>query len=184
MMRGKSLLFGGALLLCLAACSDDDGPDVLTSTVEGTVELASFTAGAPTGVDAIDEAGVRTNAPLAPDGAFKLTLQKNHTYELVVLFPGGELPIVHPRGPARIVKTFHLDDGNVVLALGVVRRLERAPDGGFTTAIATPTCAPGVAADPDDDDDDRGPAEKDADPAQPFALPDAAAPAIVGGCDD
>lgn len=184
-MRLSLLLIGGAIFSCLAGCSDDDTPDVFTSTVEGKVELASFSAGAPSGVDAIDEAGVRVHAPLGADGAFKLTLTKEHSYELVVLTPGGELPIVHPRGAQRIVRGFRLEDGNMVLALGTIRRLEKAPDGGFTTPIAPATCAPGVAADPDDDDDDDAPpVERDVNPAEPFALPDVAAPAVVAGCDD
>jgi hypothetical protein len=218
-MRAMWLCLGAAILA--AGCSDDDEtpdtPDVLTSTVEGKLELATFTP-APTGVDALDEAGARVSSPLAPDGAFRLTLPKEHVYKLVIVGSQGEIPIVFPRVPARLDKTFRVSSGNGVVALGVIRHFVRAPDAGFTVrkasapgaapdpvvcangllaGTATPcvedheqtACAPGVAVDRDDDededDDDRAlPPEEDADPAQPFAVPEQNAPNDVTGCDD
>jgi hypothetical protein len=199
---------GLVLAVVLMACSDDDKPDAMTSKIEGTLALASFSS-APTGVDALDEAGIRSHSGIGPDGAFGLDLTKDHVYRLVVVGPQGETPVVFARSPAQLDRTFRLDDGNVVVSLGTIRLLPKAPDAGISVRTGAPTdpacvdgkvsgseaacvedivpvtCAPGAAADPDDgdDDDDARPAET-ADPAQPFALPDRNAPKKISGCED
>ncbi len=227
-----SLLLLTTTGLTATACSDDEGddprrtervPEARTSRVEGTLALASFAA-PPTGVDAVDEAGARIHARLAPDGAFVLELPKDRVYKLLVIAQG-EVPVVFPRAPQRLDRNFHVDDANLVVSLGVIRHFPRVPEGGVTLRTGAPTdpppcvdglvpgstaacvedvlrspCAPGVAAEPDDedDDDDRDDGhdddrndvgalrigEEDADPAQPFALPDRNVPNEVDGCED
>ena len=170
--------------LLLVGCGGDDTPDALTSVVQGKLELSTFTAG-PTGVDAINDAGVRSHIGIAPDGAFRLELLKDHTYRLVVLTGQGEMPVAFPRSAQQLDRRFHLDDGNVVLDLGVIRLFPKAPDTGVVVPAPAPiVCAPGVAADPEDDFDDLEGPEENADPAQPYAAPDLAPPRVVAGCKD
>lgn len=179
--------------IAVTGCSDDDEtdtPDVNTSVVRGKLELATFAA-PPTGVLAINEAGVRTNTGIAPDGAFEIVLAKDHVYEIVVVSGGGETPLVFPRVPTpRLDKTFRISSGNAVVALGTIRFFAKAPDGDGALPAIEPQgieCAPGIALEPPDDDGDDDPpqlGEKDADRAQPFAVPERNAPNDVRGCED
>lgn len=190
-MRWTWICAAAALALGSGCGGDDDEtdtPDVNTSVVRGKLELATFAA-PPTGVLAIDEAGARTNTGIAPDGAFELVLPKDHVYEVVVVSGAGETPIVYPRVPTpRLDKTFRLSSGNAVVALGTIRFFAKAPDTALPAIEPTAIeCAPGIALEPPDDDGDDDPpalGEKDADRAQPFAVPEKNAPNDVRGCED
>lgn len=119
-----------ALVLVTSACKSSSSKADPTSTVQGKLSTSSF-AVAPTGVDAIDEVGARTHAAVAADGAFRLDLMKGHVYTLVVVGPKGDEPMVFPRTGGRLDRTFRVSSGASLVALGTVRHLDRAPDGGF-----------------------------------------------------
>lgn len=126
-----------ALVLATSACKTSSSTKSdPTSTVQGRLAMSSFAA-APSGVDAIDEGGARTHAAIAADGAFRLDLVKGHVYKLVVLGPNGEEPMVFPRTSGRLDRSFRVSSGAGVVALGDVRHLDRAPDGGFAVRSST-----------------------------------------------
>jgi hypothetical protein len=130
------------IAICLAltaltavACSSSTSSSP-SSTVEGKVAASTFALGAPTSVDAIDESGARTRAAVSADGSFKLSVAKAHVYRLVAVTPKGEEPIVFPRADGRLDKTFRVSSGAAVVALGNVRRFDKAPATGFTVKTA------------------------------------------------
>lgn len=119
-----------ALVIASSACTKSSTKADPTSTVQGQLATSSFAA-APTGVDAIDEAGARTHGSVAADGAFRLELMKGHVYTLVVISPKGEEPMVFPRAGGRLDRTFRVSSGAGIVTLGNVRHLDRAPEAGF-----------------------------------------------------
>lgn len=126
-----------AIGMATVACSSETSKP--SSTVEGKIDSASFAGGAPTGVDAIDEAGKRTHATInAADGAFRFDVAKGHVYRLVAVTPKGEEPIVFPRTGGRLDKTFRVSSGGARVALGSVHHFDKAPPAGFTP-IKPPT---------------------------------------------
>ena len=121
----------GAAALVLVACSSSSGQQpATTSSVSGKLTLSSF-AKAPAAVDAVDETGKRTHGDVAPDGAFHLDLAKGHVYELLVVGPGFEEPIVFPRATGRLDKSFRISSGAAIVSLGSVRHYDSAPQAGF-----------------------------------------------------
>lgn len=130
-------------ILCLAltalaavACSSSTANP--SSTVEGKVLTSTFALGAPTAIDAIDEAGTRTHGLVSLDGSFRFDIRKGHTYHLVALTAKGEEPLVFPRTGGRLDRTFKLSSGAAIIALGNVRHFDQAPAAGFSTQAAAP----------------------------------------------
>jgi len=180
------------------ACSSAPRASSAPSTVEGKLDIATFALRAPTGVDAIDEASVRTHVALAPDGMFRLALTKGHAYRLVALTPRGEEPLVFPRSSGHLDRTFRISSGAAIVRLGSVRHFDRAPATFSASDDTTTSCeSGGQAADNTSDgecengkDSRTGLACTDAegndaaDPAQPMAVPEKNPPSDVAGCED
>jgi len=140
----RTALSFSMIALLAAACSSSK-PSNPSSTVEGKIVASTFALGAPSAVDAIDEAGTRTHSAInAADGSFKLLVAKGHVYRLVAITPTGEQPLVFPRSGGRLDTTFRISSGAAVVSLGNVRHFDKAPVTGFTVMSATAPVASGV----------------------------------------
>ena len=182
----------------LLACSSKSSSTASTSTVEGRVDAATFALAAPTGLDAVDEAGARTHLALAADGAFRLVLTKGHSYRIIAITPKGEEPLVFPRANGHLDRTFRVSSGAALVALGTIRHFDRAPATFSVTDNGTTSCEGGRqgASDHSDGECENGKDQQTgaacadpedtelADPAQPMAVPERNPPADVAGCED
>jgi len=93
--------------------------------------VASSYAATPSAVTAVDESNHRFTSSVNEAGAFSLSLEKGHTYKLVIGHAAGEEPMVFPRATGRLDTTFKVAGGAAVVDLGGVRHFDSAPASGF-----------------------------------------------------
>ena len=128
MMRNATRIIGVLAATALFSCG---GKTIRTdSTIQGNLDLASFPT-APAGVDAIDENGVVVSSKVGPAGAFKLSVDSGHSYQIRVTFASGSEPLVFPRSAQLLDLDFHVSSGRAIVALGAVRHFGSAPANGF-----------------------------------------------------
>ena len=127
-MRSFFLLAGASAVLALG-CAAEPPPDT-TSTVRGQL-VASTYAAAPSSVIAVNESSKRITSSVNAAGGFSISLEKGHTYKLLVAHAAGEESMVFPRASGRLDTTFHVAGGAAVVDLGGVRHFESAPPTGF-----------------------------------------------------
>lgn len=109
------------VLAATAATGCAKQPDT-TSTVSGQLAVDSY-ASKPSTVIAIDERGRRTVAQLDARSRFALSLEKGHSYSLVVVLGASEEHLVFPRGGGRLDTTFHVRSGAGTAWIGAVHHV-------------------------------------------------------------
>ncbi len=192
--------FGSVAVLAAACAGRHPAPE---TTVIGSVALSTYRS-APQAIVATNEAGVAIRAPLAADGAFKVTLAKGHKYRFAVATATGSVPFVFPRTGGTLDAAFRVRSNGGAVQLGQVKYLASAPPTGFKVmATHPPAPAPGSGADCTDcadddhevscsdgshghDDGEASSAEADdhADANQEMSVAEHNAPDDVAGCDD
>jgi hypothetical protein len=137
----RRLLF---VALCAAAvgCAKEPTGETSTSVVSGTLALKTFPT-EPSVIAASNEKGATISTAPDAGGAFRLALEKGHTYELSVLFPNGSEPVVFPRASGSLDQTFKVSSGAAIVDMGTIRHLDAAPQGGFSVKSATSTSSAG-----------------------------------------
>ncbi len=135
--------------LVVMGCSKEDSESTGTSVsnLTGTLAISTFPS-EPQMVQATNELGDKLAASPDARGAFMLALTKGHRYRLSVILADSSEPVVFPRTSGALDQSFRVSSGAALVALGSVRHLDSAPQGGFVVKSLSPP-ASGAAADTD-----------------------------------
>jgi hypothetical protein len=125
------------IALLAGACASSDPPQVMT----GKVALSTFPA-TPTAIRAIRGGETVTEAPLAADGRFRISLPAHARYHLEVVTPGAHPIVAFPRQAGGLETGFRVARGGRPFGLGTVRYVgDPARQTYIFQAAATTTAA-------------------------------------------
>lgn len=111
----------GWLALVAAPLLVGCGSDPTESTLQGTLDAASFTATVSV-ITAENDEGVRTTAPVEADGGFSLVLAKGAGYRFFLGDDGRSIPLVlRNNNGGRLETGVEIDTGGATVSMGSVR---------------------------------------------------------------